>query len=75
MALANITIPLDKGTARIYQKASSEDKKKLRLLLSLWMREFAVSPKPLGSIMDEVSDKARARGMTPEVLESLLNAK
>ena len=47
---------------------------KLRLLLSLWLREFAVSPRPLKVIMDEISEKARSRGLTPEILESLLNA-
>lgn len=74
MAIANITIPLDTQTARLYTGASSEDKKKLRLLLSLWLREFAASPRPLKVVMDEISDKAQARGLTPEILESLLNA-
>ena len=74
MTIANITIPVDTQTARIYTKASSEEKKKLRVLLSLWLREFAVSPRPLKVIMDEMSEKAQARGLTPEILESLLNA-
>ncbi len=74
MAIANITLPLDTQTARLYTNASSEDKKKLRLLLSLWMREFAASPRPLKVVMDEISEKAQARGLTPEILESLLNA-
>lgn len=74
MTIANITIPLDTQTARIYTGASAEDKKKLRLLLSLWLREFAVTPTPLQVIMDEISEKAQARGLTPEILESLLNA-
>jgi len=74
MTIANITIPVDTQTARIYMKASTEEKKKLRVLLSLWLREFAASPRPLKVIMDEMSDKARARGLTPEILETLLNA-
>jgi len=74
MTIANITIPLDAQTARIYARASSEDKRKLHVLLSLWLREFAVSPRPLKVIMDEISEKAQARGLTPEILESLLNA-
>ncbi|MBM4048263.1 MAG: hypothetical protein FJ279_24430 [Planctomycetes bacterium] len=75
MSTATITIPLDADTARIYCSASLEDQKKLQLLLSLWLREFAVSPKPLKAVMDEISQKAQARGLTPEILESLLNAK
>jgi len=74
MTIANITIPVDAQTARIYTRASSEEKKKLRVLLSLWLREFAASPRPLKVIMDEMSEKAQARGLTPEILESLLNA-
>lgn len=74
MTIANITIPLDAQTAQIYTGASTEDKRKLRVLLSLWLREFAVSPRPLNVIMDEISEKAQARGLTPEILESLLNA-
>ncbi len=70
MAIANITIPLDPQTAQIYTTASDEDKRKLRLLLSLWLREFAVSPTPLKAIMDDISEKAQARGLTPEILES-----
>lgn len=74
MTTANITIPLDSQTARIYTGASAEDKRKLRLLLSLWLREFAVSPRPLKVIMDEISEKAQARGLTPDILESILDA-
>ena len=72
MTITTITIPLDTDTARIYSTASAEDQKKLRLLMSLWLREFAVSPTSLKVIMDEISNKAQARGLTPEILESLL---
>jgi len=75
MTLSSIKIPLDPDTARIYKDASPEDQKKLRLLLSLWLREFAVSPTPLKAVMDEICTKAQARGLTPELLESLLHAK
>ena len=74
MTIANITIPVDTQTARIYMNASTEEKKKLRVLLTLWLREFAASPRPLKVIMDEISEKAHARGLTPEILEALLNA-
>ena len=73
MTVSSIKIPLDPETARIYADASPEDQKKLRLLLSLWLREFAVSSTPLQAVMDEISRKAQARGLTPEILESLLH--
>lgn len=74
MSVASVSVPLDSETAIIYSRASAEDQKKLRLLLSLWLREFALSPRPLKAIMDEISEKAQARGLTPEILESLLHA-
>jgi len=74
MSITTISIPLDSETARAYTQASAGDQKKLRLLLSLWLREFVISPRPLNAIMDELSDKAQARGLTPEILESLLHA-
>jgi hypothetical protein len=74
MAIAKITILLDPDTAQIYTQAPSDVQKKLRLLLSLWLREFAVSPRPLQTVMDEISRKAQSRGLTPEILESLLHA-
>ena len=75
MTIANITIPLNQQTAKIYTGASAENKKKLRLLLGLWLREFAVAPRALCVIMNQISDRAQARGLTPEILESLLNEK
>ena len=41
MAIANILIPLDAETAKIYAGASESEQKKMRLLLSLWLRELA----------------------------------
>lgn len=74
MAVATINVQLDDDTARIYTAASTEDQKKLQMLLSLWSREFIMSPTPLTVLMDEISERAEARGLTAEVLESLLYA-
>ena len=74
MAVTSILIPLDAETAKVYADASTDEQRKLRLLLSLWLREFAMAPRPLQSLLDEISDKAKERGLTPDILESLLNA-
>ncbi len=73
MAMATVQIPLDAETARIYKKASAEDKKKLRLLMSLWLREFEKPSMSLKELMGDLSRKAEKRGLTPEILESILN--
>lgn len=69
-----ITIPLDVDTARLYSQAPADLQRKFQLLLNLWLRDFIVSPRSLQVIIDEVSQKAQERGLTPEILESLLNA-
>ncbi len=74
MAIAKITIPLDAEAARVYAAASEDEQKKLRLLLGLWLRDLALSPTPLDQVMDEISDKAKKRGLTVDTLDSLLNA-
>ncbi len=71
--MATLNIPLDNETARIYQQASEEEKKKLSLLMSLWLREFDKPSQSLEKLMDRISRKARERGLTAEILNSLLN--
>lgn len=68
-----ITIPLDSQTASAYSSASPEEKKKMEALLSLWLRALAAGQYPsLQKELDEIGRKAEARGLTPEILESLL---
>lgn len=68
-----ITIALDPEAATAYKAARDEDKKKMQALLSLWLRDLATAePATLKQILRDVSKKAQARGLTPEVLESLL---
>lgn len=73
MAKPTITIPLDPETARAYDSASPEEKRKMEALLSLWLRELASGDFPsLQQVLDEVGRKAKARGLTPEILDSIL---
>ncbi len=73
MGTANITIEVDEGAARAYSEASPNERQKLQLLLSLRLQELTDgSPKSLQTIMDEIGREAEARGLTPEILESLL---
>jgi hypothetical protein len=69
----SITIPLDPETARTFESAPPEQKRKIEALLSLWLRELAAGDDlSLQQVLDEVGSKARARGLTPEILDSLL---
>lgn len=68
-----INIPVDNETAKIYEKAPQADKKKMQILMSLWLREFEKPSVSLDDLMDDISRKAQARGLTPDILDSILN--
>jgi hypothetical protein len=72
--VTTIQIPLDERLAKVYNAASEEDQQKLQALVSLWLREIASPDQPtLNELMDSISDRAQSRGLTPEILDSLLN--
>lgn len=73
MAKLTITIPLDAQTARAYDSATLEQKRKIQALLSLWLRRLAAGESPsLVHVLDRVGGRANERGLTPEILDSLL---
>jgi len=73
MANPTITISLDPQTARAYDSAAPEEKRKIQALLSLWLRELTAGEFPsLEQVLNEVGRKAKARGLTSEILDSLL---
>lgn len=73
MAKPTITLTLDPQTARAYDCAWPEEKRKIQALLSLWLRDLLGGGySPLQQILDEVGQKANARGLTPEMLDSIL---
>jgi hypothetical protein len=73
METQTITIRVSPEAARVYNTATAEQQRKLEALLSLKLTEVAQTNRPLEEIMSEISRKAQARGLTPEILESLLN--
>jgi hypothetical protein len=71
--MTTISIEVDTNAAQTFFNASTEEKRKLQLLLSLRLRELTLHPaKPLPEIMDEIGAYAEAQGMTPEILDALL---
>jgi len=68
------SIQVEPDIANAYNSASQEDRKKIQLLMGLWLRELSTQPNmSLNEVMDMISDRAQARGLTPEILESILN--
>ena len=73
MTTEAITIKVDSELARAYRRASVQDRQKMEILLNLWLKEVASDKTPLQQVMDEVSRKAKAKGLTLEILDSALN--
>ncbi len=72
MAISTINLPVDSELAQVYNAASDEERQKLQVLVSLWLRDMG-SRGSLQGVMNDISAKAQARGLTPEALDSLLN--
>jgi hypothetical protein len=69
-----ITIKVSSHVAQAYQKATERKKQSLAKLVSLFLREDMNEEIDfLGKLMDEISDRAVSRGLTPEILEKILN--
>ncbi|MCB0123155.1 MAG: hypothetical protein KDE58_12960 [Caldilineaceae bacterium] len=73
MGVATITIQVDDQAAQVYESTSEDKRVRLRRLISFLVQEFAEStPESLLTLMDGMSREAEAKGLTPEILEMLL---
>ena len=72
-----ITISVDADLAEIYYSAPESERRKLDLIINLRLRNFVNQGqergRPLLEIMDDISRKAQQRGLTPEILQSILD--
>ena len=72
--MQKITIEVDNKIAKAYREAEPEQQQKISMFLNVILKK-AISPKPLLEVMEEASQQAITNGMTPEILESILNDK
>jgi hypothetical protein len=76
MSTTTITIQVEAEAAKAFAEASPEEQRKMQLLLSLRLQELTTTQgKSLQTVMDEIGARAEARGLTPEILQSLLDDK
>jgi len=73
METKTITIRVSPEAASTYETASAAQRRKLDALLSLKLSELGRDKRPLETIMSELSRKAQERGLTPEILRSILD--
>ena len=76
MVTEPITLQIEADAARAFRSASADEQEKLQTLMSVLLREYAkVDAASLKKTMDEIGGRAKERGLTPELLDSILKGK
>jgi serine protease inhibitor len=71
--MQEISISVSSEAAIAYESASQEKRKQIQEIVNLLLQKQAEDQlSGLREIMDELSSRAIARGLTPEILESIL---
>jgi hypothetical protein len=73
MSTDAITIHVNSEVAQAYLSASEEDRRKMDFLAGFQLAEYLRSPEPLEKVIEDMSRETQSRGLTPEILESLLH--
>ena len=67
-----ISIQVDPEIAQAFQSSKPEQQQKIQALMNQWLKD-ALNISQLQMTMDQLSDEAEAKGLTPEIVESILN--
>ncbi|MCY7406028.1 MAG: hypothetical protein LH631_01260 [Alkalinema sp. CAN_BIN05] len=70
--METIELQVDAEVARTFLGANPAQQQKVQALMNLWMKR-AMSVTQLQTTMDNLSDAAEANGLTPEIVQSILN--
>lgn len=73
METKSITIRVNSEVAQVFETASEEQRRKFEALLSLKLTQASREKRTLEEVMDDISQKAQEGGLTPEILDSILN--
>lgn len=74
MATRTLSIRVSDEAARTYESASEEERRKLDALITIQLARARQPGRALEEVMNDMSRKARERGLTPEILDEILNA-
>lgn len=69
--MKTITLEVSDPVAEKIEKMTASEK----LAISEWINRLVSNRKSLEEIMEDASEQARKNGLTPEILEALLNEK
>ena len=70
--METISIQVNAEVAEAFQKAHPAQKQKIQALMNSWL-ERAVHSTKLQETMDRMGDEAKLNGLTPEILQSILD--
>lgn len=70
--METISIQVDADVAKAFQSAQPEQQQKVQALVSLWLKR-AMNLTKLQTTMDQMSDEVEANGLTPEILQAILD--
>lgn len=74
METKTIQIRVSAEVAEQFEAASEKERAKMEALISLQLKSFARPTRSLEEIMESMSDYARAKGLTSEILKSILDS-
>ena len=76
-AIEEITIKVPQEIAEVYRKATEDEQQQIAMrigvILKSSMRSKSEALARLRQTMDEISGEVTAKGLTPEILESILH--
>ncbi len=70
--MTNITLQIDEDIAQVFQSSQPEQQQQIQAWLNQWMRQ-ALKISKLQNTMDRLSDEAVANGLTPEILQAIID--
>jgi len=70
--MKTIAIQIDEDIAQAFQSSQPEQQQQMQAWLNQWMRQ-ALKISKLQNTMDRLSDEAVANGLTPEILQAIIN--
>ena len=71
--MEQITVSVDREVAEAYRCASEDERHKLDVLICLRLREATRPAKALKEVASEIGANAQQRGLTPEILQGILD--
>ena len=70
--METIELQVDADLAKTFQDANPAQQQKVQALMNTWLKRAMIITQ-LQTTLDNVSDEAETNGLTPEILESILN--